>query len=53
MFTQDTACCTVRGENKLGFKMVKRMMAVGFVHDCAGQGGYNEDHEFHDYRMPI
>jgi len=24
-----------------------------FAHLGAGQGGYNEDHEFYGYRMPI
>jgi DUF2945 family protein len=43
--------------NELGFKMVKWIAAIEFVHDFAdlgaGQGGYNEDHEFYGYRMPI
>jgi hypothetical protein len=34
-----------------------RIVAIEFVHDFAdlgaGQGGYNEDHEFYGYRMPI
>jgi len=33
------------------------LAAIEFVHDFhdlgAGQGGYNEDHEFYGYRMPI
>jgi sulfoxide reductase catalytic subunit YedY len=37
--------------------MVKWIAAIEFVHDFAdlgaGQGGYNEDHEFDGYRMPI
>ena len=37
--------------------MVKWIAAIEFVHDFAdlgaGQGGYNEDHEFYGYRMPI
>ena len=41
----------------LGFKMVKWIAAIEFVQDFAdlgaGQGGYNEDHEFYGYRMPI
>jgi methionine sulfoxide reductase catalytic subunit len=41
----------------LGFKMVKWIVAIEFVRDFAdlgaGQGGYNEDHEFYGYRMPI
>jgi methionine sulfoxide reductase catalytic subunit len=47
----------LRCENELGFKMVKWIVAIEFVHDFAdlgaGQGGYNEDHEFYGYRMPI
>lgn len=47
----------LRCENQLGFKMVKWIQAIEFVHDFrhlgAGQGGYNEDHEFYGYRMPI
>jgi methionine sulfoxide reductase catalytic subunit len=47
----------LRCENELGFKMVKWIAAIEFVHDFAhlgaGNGGYNEDHEFYGYRMPI
>ena len=47
----------LRCENELGFKMVKWIEAIEFVYDFkdlgAGQGGYNEDHEFYGYRMPI
>ena len=47
----------LRCENELGFKMVKWVSAIEFVHDFAdlgvGRGGYNEDHEFYGYRMPI
>ncbi len=47
----------LRCENQLGFKMVKWIAAIEFVHDFAdlgaGQGGYNEDHEFYGYRTPI
>jgi DMSO/TMAO reductase YedYZ molybdopterin-dependent catalytic subunit/thiosulfate reductase cytochrome b subunit len=47
----------LRCENELGFKMVKWIAAIEFVHDFAdlgaGQGGYYEDHEFYGYRMPI
>ena len=47
----------LRCENQLGFKMVKWIRAMEFVHDFvhlgAGQGGYNEDHEFYGNRMPI
>lgn len=47
----------LRSENELSFKMVQWITAIEFVHDSAhlgaGQGGYNEDHEFYGYRMPI
>ncbi|MBF6571518.1 MAG: molybdopterin-dependent oxidoreductase [Candidatus Binataceae bacterium] len=47
----------LRCENELGFKQVKWIEAIEFVADFAhlgaGQGGYNEDHEFYGYRMPI
>ncbi|NEU15164.1 molybdopterin-dependent oxidoreductase, partial [Methylobacterium sp. BTF04] len=47
----------LRCENELGFKMVKWVAAIEFVDDFAdlgaGHGGYNEDHEFYGYRMPI
>jgi DMSO/TMAO reductase YedYZ molybdopterin-dependent catalytic subunit len=47
----------LRCENELGFKMVKWVAAIEFVQDFkdlgAGHGGYNEDHEFYGYRMPI
>ena len=47
----------LRCENELGFKMVKWIEAIEFVSDIrhlgAGQGGYNEDHEFYGYKMPI
>jgi DMSO/TMAO reductase YedYZ molybdopterin-dependent catalytic subunit/thiosulfate reductase cytochrome b subunit len=47
----------LRCENELGFKMVKWVAAIELVRDFAdlgaGQGGYNEDHEFYGYRMPI
>ncbi|UFW72974.1 molybdopterin-dependent oxidoreductase [Bradyrhizobium sp. WU425] len=47
----------LRCENELGFKMVKWIEAIEFVREFsdlgAGQGGYNEDHEFYGYRMPI
>jgi thiosulfate reductase cytochrome b subunit len=47
----------LRCENELGFKMVKWIAAIEFVHDFAhlgaGTGGYNEDHEFYGYRMSI
>jgi hypothetical protein len=37
--------------------MVKWIQAIEFVSDFrhlgSGQGGYNEDHEFYGYRMPI
>src|SRR5262252_7002588 len=47
----------LRCENELGFKQVKWIEEIEFVADFAqlgdGQGGYNEDHEFYGYRMPI
>jgi sulfoxide reductase catalytic subunit YedY len=47
----------LRCENELGFKNVKWIAAIEFVNDFAdlgsGHGGYNEDHEFYGYRMPI
>lgn len=47
----------LRCENELGFKMVKWISEIEFVHDFAhigdGQGGYHEDHEFYGYKMPI
>lgn len=47
----------LRCENEPGFKMLKWIAAIEFVSDFkdlgAGQGGYNEDHEFFGYRMPI
>ena len=47
----------LRCENELGFKMVKWIVAIEFVDDFkhlgADQGGYNEDHEYYGYRMPI
>jgi sulfoxide reductase catalytic subunit YedY len=47
----------LRCENELGFKMIKWIAAIEFVHDFAdlgaGEGGYNEDHEFYGYRVPI
>ena len=47
----------LRCENQLGFKQVKWIEAIEFVSDFrefgAGQGGYNEDHEYYGYRMPI
>ena len=47
----------LRCENQLGFKMVKWIRAIELVSDFkhlgAGHGGYNEDHEFYGYRMPI
>jgi methionine sulfoxide reductase catalytic subunit len=47
----------LRCENELGFKNIKWIETIDFVanfaHLGAGQGGYNEDHEFYGYRMPI
>ncbi len=47
----------LRVENQLGFKQVKWIREIEFVHDFRdygdGQGGYNEDHEFYGYRDEI
>ena len=47
----------LRVENELGFKMVKWIRAIEFVEDYldigAGQGGYNEDHEFYGNHQSI
>ena len=47
----------LRCENQLGFKQVKWIRTIEFVDDFSrigsGEGGYNEDHEFYGYRMPI
>ena len=47
----------LRDEVELGFKMVKWIEAVEFLesydHVGGGYGGYNEDHEYYGFRMPI
>ena len=47
----------LRDEVELGFKMVKWIEAVEFLesyeHLGGGYGGYNEDHEYCGFRMPI
>jgi sulfoxide reductase catalytic subunit YedY len=47
----------LRCENELGFKQIKWVRAIEFVDDFSrigsSEGGYNEDHEFFGYRMPI
>lgn len=47
----------LRCENELGYKQVKWIAAIEFVSDFthlgAGEGGYQEDHEFFGYRAPI
>ena len=47
----------LRNEVELGFKQVKWISAIEFVESFdnigRGHGGYNEDHEFFGYRMPI
>jgi DMSO/TMAO reductase YedYZ molybdopterin-dependent catalytic subunit/thiosulfate reductase cytochrome b subunit len=47
----------LRDEVELGFKMVKWIEAVEFLesyeHLGGGYGGYNEDHEYFGFRMPI
>jgi DMSO/TMAO reductase YedYZ molybdopterin-dependent catalytic subunit/thiosulfate reductase cytochrome b subunit len=47
----------LRCENEVGFKMVKWIASIELVASYAdlgaGEGGYNEDHEFLGYRVPI
>jgi sulfoxide reductase catalytic subunit YedY len=47
----------LRVENQLGFKQVKWIKEIEFVHHFSergsGYGGYNEDHEFYGYRDEI
>jgi len=47
----------LRNELELGFKQVKWIKGIEFLMSFAelgaGQGGYNEDHEFYGYRMTI
>jgi methionine sulfoxide reductase catalytic subunit len=47
----------LRNEVQLGFKQVKWLAAIDFVHDFSeiggGHGGYNADHEFFGYRQSI
>ncbi|MGV9800180.1 molybdopterin-dependent oxidoreductase [Mycobacterium sp. NPDC003449] len=47
----------LRNERELGFKQVKWIAAIEFVESFKdvgwGHGGYNEDHEYFGYRMPI
>ena len=47
----------LRDEVELGFKMVKWIEAIEFLesyeHLGGGYGGYNEDHEYFGFRMPI
>ncbi|WBP95025.1 molybdopterin-dependent oxidoreductase [Mycolicibacterium neoaurum] len=47
----------LRNEVELGFKQVKWIESIEFVdsfdHIGKGQGGYNEDHEYFGFRMPI
>lgn len=51
------ASLRLRRKDELGFKMVNWIAAIEVVCDFAdlgaGQGGYDEDHEFYGYRMPI
>jgi DMSO/TMAO reductase YedYZ molybdopterin-dependent catalytic subunit len=51
------ALLRLRNEREIGFKQVKWIEAIEFVESFShlgfGQGGYNEDHEFYGYRMPI
>jgi len=47
----------LRDEVELGFKQVKWIEAIEFIESYeqlgGGYGGYNEDHEYYGYRMPI
>jgi DMSO/TMAO reductase YedYZ molybdopterin-dependent catalytic subunit len=47
----------LRNEVELGFKQVKWIASIEFVdsfdHIGKGYGGYNEDHEYYGYQMPI
>ncbi|OMC39084.1 oxidoreductase [Mycobacterium sp. GA-1841] len=47
----------LRNELELGFKQIKWVEAIEFVADFRevgwGRGGYNQDHEYYGYRMPI
>ena len=47
----------LRNEVELGFKQVKWIESIEFVDSFddigKGQGGYNEDHEYFGFRMPI
>jgi len=47
----------LRNEIQIGFKQVKWIKAIEFVADftdiAAGQGGYNQDHEFFGYRQSL
>jgi sulfoxide reductase catalytic subunit YedY len=47
----------LRNESQLGFKMVKWVRAIEFVSDYrlrfAGEGGYNEDHEYFGCKAEI
>ncbi len=47
----------LRNEVELGFKQVKWIESIEFVdsfeHIGKGHGGYNEDHEYFGFRMPI
>jgi methionine sulfoxide reductase catalytic subunit len=48
---------SLRCENESRFKKVKWIEAISLLMisltSAAAQGGYNEDHEFYGYRMPI
>lgn len=54
---QHGAPLRLRVENQLGFKQVKWIKEIEFVHHFSerfrGQGGYNEDHEFYGYQASI
>ena len=47
----------LRGKDRLGFKMVRRIRAIVFTPDHAhlgsGKGGYNEEYDFYDHHSPF
>jgi methionine sulfoxide reductase catalytic subunit len=47
----------LRDELELGFKQIKRVQAIEFAESFkdlgSGQGGFNEDYEYYDWRQPI
>jgi hypothetical protein len=47
----------LRDELELGFKQIKWVQAIEFAESFkelgSGQGGFNEDYEYYDWRQPI